>query len=190
MIPFGVGEQIDIVSFKHGGNFHRKWEGSKVLLADDILIVSNYHPEVTEADGRIHTYPGLSIAIFYPDEWWNIVMIYRYNSKLVSYYCNIASPFRMDEDKRCIAYVDYDIDLIVQPNRNFKVVDENEFVENRQKYYYPHNISQRVKLAVKQLSTCVKHGQEPFSKSFATHWYHQYLSLGITEVNGDARCKT
>lgn len=186
MIPFGVGELIDIVSFKHGKNFHRKWQGSKVLSSDDVLIVSNYQPKVTEADGRIHTYPGLSIALFYPEEWWNIVMIYRYNSRLVSYYCNIASPFQVDEDSHSIAYIDYDIDLIVQPNRNFKVVDENEFVENRQKYYYPNSISERVELAVQQLSSRVKQGLEPFTQAFATHWYHHYLSLELTGVNG--RC--
>jgi protein associated with RNAse G/E len=100
MIPFEAGETIDIVSYKHGENFHRRWQGAKVLSSEDILIVSNYNPKVTEADGRKHTYPGLSIALFYPNQWWNIVMIYRYSSSLVSYYCNIASPFQVDLEKR------------------------------------------------------------------------------------------
>lgn len=186
MIPFQVGEVIDINSYKHGGEFHRQWKGSKVLSSDEILIVSNYHPKVTEADGRIHTYPGLSIALFFPEEWWNIVMIYRYNKRLVSYYCNIASPFRMDQNKGCISYVDYDIDLIVRPNQSFKVIDENEFVENSQKYSYPNSILERVELAVKQLTAWVKRGEIPFTKDFASHWYHQYLSLEFSEVNG--RC--
>ncbi|MCH5586583.1 DUF402 domain-containing protein [Shimazuella sp. AN120528] len=186
MIPFQVGEVIDINSYKHGGEFHRQWKGSKVLSSDEILIVSNYHPKVTESDGRIHTYPGLSIALFFPEEWWNIVMIYRYNKRLVSYYCNIASPFCMDRENACISYIDYDIDLIVRPNQSFKVVDEHEFVENSQKYSYPNSILKRVELAVKQLTTWVKKGKIPFTKEFASHWYHQYLSLELSGVNG--RC--
>lgn len=184
MIPFEAGETIDIVSYKHGENFHRKWQGSKVLSSEEILVLANYNPKVTEANGRKHSYPGLSIALFYPNQWWNIVMIYRYNKKLVSYYCNIASPFQVDQEKRSIAYVDYDVDLIVQPNMHFKVVDEHEFVENRQKYYYPQSISQHVELAVRQLIEWIKQRKEPFTKTFPIHWYHQYLSLDLAGVNG------
>lgn len=186
MIPFPVGGVIDINSYKHGGEFHRQWQGSTVLSSDEILIVSNYHPKVTESDGRIHTYPGLSIALFFPSQWWNIVMIYRYNKRLVSYYCNIASPFQMDHEKACISYVDYDIDLIVRPNRSFKVVDEHEFVENSQRYSYPNFILEKVELSVKQLTARVKRGKIPFTKEFASHWYHQYLSQELSGVNG--RC--
>jgi protein associated with RNAse G/E len=82
--------------------------------------------------------------------------------------------------------VDYDVDVIVRSNMNYKVVDEHEFVENKQKYYYPQAISRRVELTVRQLIAWIRQGHEPFTKSFSAHWYHQYLSLGIAGVNG--RC--
>lgn len=189
MIPFQVGEIIDINSYKHGGDFHRQWQGSKVLSTDDVLIISNYQPKVTEADGRIHSYPGLSISLFFPNQWWNIVMIYRYRKRLVSYYCNIASPFQIDRENASISYVDYDVDLIVQPNRQFKVVDEHELVENSQKYMYPATILNRIKLAVQQLIGWVKKGNTPFTKEFAAYWYRQYLSLEQSGVKTGCRLK-
>ena len=47
------------------------------------------------------------------------------------YYCNIASPYIIDDG--LIKYIDYDLDLRVFPDGSFKVLDRNEYRYHKKK---------------------------------------------------------
>ena len=53
---------------------------------------------------------------FYKDRWFNIIE--QLKDYGIYFYCNIATPYIIDE--KVIKYIDYDLDLRVFPNVSFK----------------------------------------------------------------------
>jgi len=66
------------------------------------------------------------VETYYKDCWYNIFEIHaRENDALRGWYCNISYPARLVGSE--LSYVDLALDLIVFPNGQQIVVDENEF---------------------------------------------------------------
>ena len=66
------------------------------------------------------------IETYYTDRWYNIFEIHaRENGPLRGWYCNISYPARLVGSE--LSYVDLALDLIVFPNGQQIVIDENEF---------------------------------------------------------------
>ena len=65
---------------------------------------------------------------YYADRWYNIFEIHdRYDDRLKAWYCNVATPAEISPGK--IAYVDLALDLLIYPNGDYLVLDEDEFEE-------------------------------------------------------------
>ena len=60
---------------------------------------------------------------FYKKRWFNIIAQLKPNG--IFYYCNIASPYVIDEG--ILKYIDYDLDLRVFNDGAFKILDRNEY---------------------------------------------------------------
>jgi protein associated with RNAse G/E len=172
-----VGELIRVEARKHDGSIHRIWKKSMVLKTGEPLIIANFNAEVIEKDGNEKVFPGLCICVFSQMEWYHTVMIFHPPDLTPTYYCNIASPYRLDLAKNTLTYTDYDLDVIVTSDLKVTVVDEEEFLANIQRFHYPPSLVDRVREATHQLVNKVKRKEEPFTPSFAQKWYHQYFSL-------------
>jgi hypothetical protein len=68
------------------------------------------------------------IEEFYGDRWYNIFAIYAENSALKGWYCNIAEPARITADE--ITCRDLLLDLWVNPDLTYRVLDEDEFADD------------------------------------------------------------
>jgi uncharacterized protein len=55
--------------------------------------------------------------------------------KVVSVYCNVAKPSDFHNGE--ISFIDLDLDYIQEKNKEWKIVDEDEFESNSIKYKYP-----------------------------------------------------
>lgn len=63
---------------------------------------------------------------YYLDRWYNIFEIHdREDDRLKAWYCNVTKPAEFNTGE--IAYVDLALDLLVYPDGNFLVLDEDEF---------------------------------------------------------------
>ncbi|SEN73309.1 DUF402 domain-containing protein [Lihuaxuella thermophila] len=172
------GEIVRIESYKHGKKIHRIWKESVILKHGEPLILANYNAQVVERDGKEWIFPGLSIVHFSSQQWFHTVLLYDEQFRLKNYYCNIASPYQfVDGRPKTLTYIDYDLDLIVEPDLGYRWVDEDEFRENSVRYRYPAGVIEQVKLARRQLVEAIHQREEPFTRDFAQTWYHQYLSL-------------
>ena len=78
---------------------------------------------------------------FYTNRWFNIIAQLKTNG--IFYYCNIASPYVIDEN--IIKYIDYDLDLRVFPDGAFKVLDRNEYNYHSRIMKYPKEIDKILK---------------------------------------------
>ncbi|GEL78162.1 nucleoside tri-diphosphate phosphatase [Tenuibacillus multivorans] len=169
-----AGENIEIHSYKHDGHIHRIWEETMVLKSQsNLLIGANDHVLVKESDGRTWRTREPAITYFTSNYWFNVICMIRHDG--IHFYCNISSPFVIDEE--ALKYIDYDLDIKVFPDMTYKILDEDEFDEHQQQMNYPDVLK---KILYKQLHTLERWIQQrkgPFSPEFVDKWYELYLTL-------------
>lgn len=61
----------------------------------------------------------------------------------VYYYCNIASPTLYDGE--ALKYIDYDLDLKVFPDNNYRVLDEEEYKQHAKQMNYSKELDRILK---------------------------------------------
>ena len=105
-----IGDRLKIQCYKHNGKIHREWNEAVVLdFKKDYIVFGNNKTQVTEAEGNIWRTKEPAIMYFFKDKWFNVIAQLKKDG--IYYYCNIASPFIIEEDT--IKYIDYDLDLRV-----------------------------------------------------------------------------
>jgi protein associated with RNAse G/E len=165
---------VEIHSYKHNGLIHRVWESAVVLQGtQDEMIAANDKTIVTEADGRTWMTREPAICYFHSNYWFNIIGMIREDG--VYYYCNISSPFVLDEG--AIKYIDYDLDIKVFPNYSYILLDEDEYEKHRVEMNYPEVIDQILKQNITILLQWIKEKRGPFAPDFIEKWYKRYLEI-------------
>ena len=128
-----VGKKVLIHCYKHDGSIHRCWAKGFILDEnDDHFIAINNRTLVTESDGRMWHTREPAICYFPKNKWYNVICMIRKTG--VYYYCNIASPTLYDGE--ALKYIDYDLDLKVFPDNNYRVLDEEEYKQHAKQMNY------------------------------------------------------
>jgi len=168
------GDFITIRSYKHDGSLHRTWRDTMVLkTTEHALIGCNDHTLVIESDGRRWRTREPALVYFHKEYWFNIVTMIR--QKGVSYYCNLASPFLIDDEGA--KYIDYDLDVKIFPDGEKRLLDVDEYEIHSKKYGYPDEIDPILNEHVKILVSWIKEERGPFSKEYVDLWYNRYKQL-------------
>ena len=168
------GDFITIQSYKHDGSLHRTWRETMVLKTTENAIIGvNDHTLVTESDGRRWVTREPAIVYFHKKFWFNIIAMIRDSG--VSYYCNLASPYVMDEE--ALKYIDYDLDVKVFENHEKKLLDVDEYESHKKEMHYSADIDFILKGNVKILVDWINQEKGPFSESYINIWYKRYLEL-------------
>lgn len=169
-----VGDKLTIHCYKHDGKIHRTCDEAVVLeVTEDMLVVANNKARITESDGRSYKTKEPAIIIFYRDHWFNIMG--QLKSHGLFYYCNIASPFVIDNG--IIKYVDYDLDLRVFPDGGFRVLDRNEYNYHKKVMGYSNEIDLIVKSELSKLIEWKKELKGPFEPGIINKYYEVYKNL-------------
>ena len=171
MKKYKLGERYIIHSYKHDGNIHRAWNEA-VLLEDndDYMVFGNEKTKVTESDGRTWKTKEPAIIYFFKDNWYNVIGQYKKDG--IYYYCNIASPFVIDE--KTIKYIDYDLDLRVFPDGALKVLDRGEYNYHKSKMNYSNDIDKILKYELSNLIELARNKKGPFVKEKLENYYQMY----------------
>jgi uncharacterized protein len=168
------GDFITIQSYKHDGNLHRTWRDTMVLKTNENSIIGvNDHTLVTESDDRRWVTREPAIVYFHKKFWFNIIAMIREEG--VSYYCNLASPFVLDNE--ALKYIDYDLDVKVFKDGEKKLLDVEEYERHRRNMHYPKEIDHILKENVKILVDWINNEKGPFSKEYVEIWYNRYHQL-------------
>ncbi len=167
------GETIQIHSYKHDGHIHRVWEETTVLKESNLVFIGgNDRTMVREADGRSWITREPAICYFHAQYWFNIIGMLREDG--IYYYCNLSSPFVIDEE--ALKYIDYDLDIKVFPDRSFMILDEDEYEEHRISMGYPDEIDKILKVHMEHLKQWIRQRKGPFADDFIDYWYERFLS--------------
>lgn len=169
-----VGDKLTIHCYKHNGKIHRMWDEATILdVTDDILVCGNFKTKVTEADGRNHKTNEPAVMIFYKKRWFNIIGQLKTHG--LFYYCNIATPFLIDDN--IIKYIDYDLDLRVFPDGGFRVLDRNEYQYHKKIMNYSKETDLILKRELNDLIEMKKKEEGPFKKGYINKYYDKYKEL-------------
>ena len=166
-----IGKKYEIHGYKHDGKIHRSWDEAVLLeIHEDYLIFGNERTKVTESDGRTWRTKEPAVLYFFYKDWYNIIGQYKKNG--VYYYCNMASPFIIEENT--IKYIDYDLDLRVFPDGSFKVLDRGEYNYHKKLMNYPKELDKILKFELSNLIDFAKSKKGPFDKEEINNYCNDY----------------
>lgn len=177
-------ETAVIKSFKHDGHLHRMWMQNwifprSVLHQDhakaSMVVTINSNTRIQESDGKewISRIPGISF--FIPDQWFNIVALLEENG--IRYYCNLASPAYITDG--VLTYIDYDLDVIVLPNGEVRVVDQDEYEQHKLEYHYPAIVQDKVKQGLDSLLGLIERKAPPFQDKLIFQYYSMWKESSL-----------
>lgn len=169
-----VGDKLQIHCYKHNGKLHQLCSEAMVLYYDnEMLIVANNRVKLTEADGKSYRAKEPAILFFYKKRWFNIIgQLKEYG---LFYYCNIATPYLIDNN--IIKYIDYDLDLRVFPDGSFKILDYNEYNYHRKLMNYPEEIELIIKSELSSLIDMKREEKGPFAKGIVEKYFNIYKNI-------------
>lgn len=169
-----VNKVVQTHCYKHNGKIHRIWEESMVLeQTEDYLICANYKTKVIENDGRSHCTKEPAIVFFYKHNWFNIVA--QFKDYGLFYYCNIASPYLIDDN--VIKYIDYDLDLRVFPDGGYRVLDRNEYKYHKKIMNYSMELDTIINKELKKLIEMKNKNIGPFDINVVNSYLEIYKNL-------------
>lgn len=155
--------EVVVRAHKYDGAEHRSWqthltrrEGSMVIL-NGVFDSTIDHPQI----GRIEA-GTVSFEYYWMDHWYSVFCFMKPSGQLLHYYCNINMPPEFDDN--VLSYVDLDIDILVTPDLDYSILDEEEFAENSRRFGYPNEVQRHVRAAVAELIEMIETRQFPFTQ--------------------------
>lgn len=166
-----IGWKYQIHSYKHDGSIHRSWDEAVLLeINDEYLVFGNNRTLVQESDGRTWKTKEPAVLFFYKDRWFNVIGQKKTDG--IYYYCNIASPYIIEDNT--IKYIDYDLDLRVFKDGTYKVLDKSEYKFHKEKMNYSDEIDRIIKSELNELIIMVKDKKGAFNREKIVKYYEKY----------------
>jgi len=154
---------IEVRATKYDGSGLRTWT-AQVLQQDGPLLVldASFDREIqhdllgTIASGT------RSVEYYWLDRWYNVFRFAHESGQLRNYYCNINEPPVFDG--RILSYVDLDIDILVEPNLSYLIVDLEDFERNASRFGYSQAVQTNARNALDELIELIKARSFPFDQ--------------------------
>ena len=103
-----------------------------------------------------------SIEYYWLDRWYNVFCFTPPESNIRAYYCNLNIPPTFDG--QTLSYVDLDIDLLVESDFRYRVLDLEEFEQNARRYGYSKEVRLNAKKALGELIGLIESRAFPFDR--------------------------
>ena len=104
----------------------------------------------------------ISIEYYWLDRWYNIFRFLQPRGHFLCYYCNINVPPVLYENM--LSYIDLDVDVLVDANLSYTILDEDEFSNNSSRFNYPLEVQHRSRQALNELINLIEAREFPFNE--------------------------
>ena len=153
---------ITVRACKFDGSEHRTWP-AKVLRQEGTLLVldAKFDREIQHDLLGTIALGTTSIEYYWLDRWYNVFRFANPSGGLRSYYCNVNVPPTFDG--KVLSYVDLDIDILVEPDFSYQIVDLDDFESNAERYSYSLETRTSAKRALKELVHLIEKRYFPFT---------------------------
>ena len=157
---------ITVRILKHDGAEHRRWQ-AKLSHQDENLLVldAEFDSDVShDLMGEIKR-GTRTVEYYWLDRWYSIFRFLDDEGGTRLWYCNINTPPSFaDATLTCI---DMDIDVVVQPNLSYSVLDEDEFATNSERFSYSDQEKTQVHAALHEIASMIEGRQFPFLSKYS-----------------------
>lgn len=166
-----IGDKFQIQCYKHNGKIHRAWDEAVLLdIKKDYMVFGNSRTQVIESEGHTWKTREPAIMYFFKDKWFNIIAQLKNDG--IYYYCNIATPYIIEEET--IKYIDYDLDLRIFPSGEYKILDKLEYNYHKKIMKYSKELDIVVNHALDDLIKDYKNKVSMFDSKINKDYYYQY----------------
>lgn len=174
MNRFHIGDNYQIQCYKHNGKVHRAWTEAVLLdIQKDYMVFGNQKTQVTEAEGSVWKTKEPAIIYFFKDSWFNIIAQLKKDG--IYYYCNIATPFIIEDGT--IKYIDYDLDLRIFPSGEYKILDRMEYKYHKKIMHYSDTLDYVITNALEELISIYKKKAPMFDATRNQKYYEKYKKV-------------
>jgi protein associated with RNAse G/E len=119
-----------------------------------LLIEARFNREAVPFHGIILHKNDRFLERYYSNRWYNLFEIHdREDDGLKGWYCNVTMPAEFSDGK--IAYIDLALDVLVYPDGQYLILDEDEFIDLR----LPHEQQTKARQALDSLVALAQSGQ-------------------------------
>ena len=141
---------ITVNSRKYDGTIRRTWTCELIETNGSQLgLLGKFDTDITHPDlGHIKK-GTLSYEYYWLDRWYNIFRFHEPSGKLRNYYCNINMPPTFENG--VLDYVDLDIDVLIQPDLSFTILDREDFEKSAERFNYPSDLLTKVEQTLADL---------------------------------------
>lgn len=147
---------------KYDGAKHRSWPARLARTEGTLLVLDAAFAEDVEHNLLGNIARGtVSTEYYWTDRWYNVFRFGNPDNTLRQFYCNINLP--PEFDGRVLSYIDLDIDVLVNPDLTYSVLDEDDFKENSRRYGYSDEIKLGAHKGLQDLLAAIESHQFPFS---------------------------
>ncbi len=153
--------RIEVCSYKYDGLLHRTWPAELVRQEGSLIVLdAKFSAEV------IHDLLGTiasgthSLEYYWLDRWYNIFRFAEPGGSLRNYYCNVNVPPTFDGET--LSYVDLDLDILVEPDLSYRILDVEDFERNAKAYSYSVEVKANAHRAVTELVSMIENHAFPF----------------------------
>ncbi|HEX8071374.1 MAG TPA: DUF402 domain-containing protein [Pyrinomonadaceae bacterium] len=155
------GARVLVQSLKYDGRLHREWPARLVARRDSLVVLDGVFEETIDHPllGRIHAGTH-STEYYWTDRWYSVFRFREPAGALRNYYCNINQPACFADG--VLSFVDIDIDVLVAPDFNYAVLDEDEFAAHAARYNYPAALQANARAALAELLALIEARAFPF----------------------------
>lgn len=177
-----IGDKYQIQCYKHNGKVHRAWDEAVVLdIKKDYIVFGNNKTRVTEVQGTWWKTKEPAVMYFKKNSWYNVIAQLKKDG--VYYYCNIATPFIIEDGT--IKYIDYDLDLRIFPSKDYKVLDRFEYDYHKRIMNYGETLDKVIKSALNELIDEYNNGNIMFDDNKNKEYSSLYFKLKDDEKNSN-----
>lgn len=122
-------DQVVVIKLNTSREETWRYQGRVIHRNPHTLLVEAYfNIEEVSFHGITLRQNDRSIERFYDDRWYNIFEIHdKDDDQFKAWYCNVTRPAEFTTGT--IAYVDLALDVLVYPDGNYMILDEDEFQE-------------------------------------------------------------
>jgi uncharacterized protein len=150
-------------ALKHDGLEHRRWTAKLLRQEGSLIVLDAIFDREIQHDllGTIHE-GTISIEYYWLDRWYNVFRFLDARGSVRNFYCNVNQPPQFDGE--VLSYVDLDIDVLVEPDFSFRILDLDEFDYNALRYDYPPELKHRAHAALNELVDLIQLRAFPFNE--------------------------
>ena len=156
-----MGNRFLIDSRKYDGRISKSWHAELIETTKDLSVFKGeFDSDVDHRKLGFIRRGTISYEYYWRERWFNIFRFHEPEGDLRNFYCNVATPAVLRENR--LEYIDLDIDVLVNPELNYEILDLDEFAEHTVEFGYPAELIENAKASLNELIELIERRQFPF----------------------------